>query len=216
MKLLVSGCSMTHGAELYNNFMHPNNVKLSYSQHIADALGIENLNVALSASSNEYIFHSLIENILAHDDIHSVIVMWTTTGRKYWKCNNRHYFVNGNFASSMVDPVNFEMHDKESNGVWITGDSDDIVNQLSQHLPFFITNYYDHYEEYRKLQHYSESLKALCDTKNLKLIELNFLTVDTVCPGVLDKQRHPDAIEHKMIAEYILNTYYEHNLGPLC
>ena len=36
MKLLVSGCSVTHGCELYNGFMHPENIKLSYSQHLAN------------------------------------------------------------------------------------------------------------------------------------------------------------------------------------
>lgn len=36
MKLLVSGCSVTHGYELYNGFMHPENIKLSYSQHLAN------------------------------------------------------------------------------------------------------------------------------------------------------------------------------------
>lgn len=209
MKLLVSGCSMTHGAELYNNFMHPNNVKLSYSQHVADRLGIENLNVAMSAGSNEHIFHSLVENILAHDDIHSVIVMWTTTGRKYWKCNNRHYFVNGNFASSMIDPVNFEMHDKKSNGAWITGDSDEIVDRLSQHLPFFVTDYYDEKEELEKLNHYKETVKALCDTKGLNLINLDFSTIHNVCPGALSQRDHPNADEHKKLAEHILSNYYD-------
>ena len=58
-KLLVSGCSMTHGAELYNGFMHPENIKLSYSQHLANMLDCELINVALSAGSNEYIFHSI-------------------------------------------------------------------------------------------------------------------------------------------------------------
>jgi hypothetical protein len=85
MKLLVSGCSITHGAELYNNFMHPENIKKSYSAHLAKILDVDLINVAMSAASNEYIFHSLLEEIKKNNDLHSVIVMWTTSGRLYWK-----------------------------------------------------------------------------------------------------------------------------------
>lgn len=202
---------MTHGAELYNNFMHPNNVRLSYSQHIADALGVENLNVAMSAGSNEYIFHSLVESILTHDDIHSVIVMWTATGRKYWKCNDRHYFILGDHAASMVDPVNFEMHDKESNGVWVIGDSDEIVDRLSKNHKFFVTDYFDHSEEFKKLNHYRESIRTLCNLKNIKLIDLDWGSYP-IFRDLMLKGKHPTADQHKEIAECILSDYYDHKI----
>lgn len=208
MKLLVSGCSMTHGAELYNGFMHPNNVKLSYSQHVADALGVENLNVAMSAGSNEYIFHSLMENILNHDDIHSVIAMWTTTGRKYWKCNGRHYSLVGNSALSMVDLVNFKRHDKGTNGPNIVGDSAEIVDVLEKHIPFFVTNYYDHNEELKKLNHYQESLKSLCKLKNIKLINLDWTSYPSFV-NLMMTGKHPTADKHKELAKHILSNYYD-------
>jgi hypothetical protein len=205
MKLLVSGCSMTHGAELYNNFMHPENIKLSYSQHLADRLNLELLNIALSASSNEYIFHSIIEELGKNNDIHSVVVMWTTTGRLYWKNKGRHYFFLGNFASSMIDPVNFEMHDLTVNDCWFTGDNDQIVSQISKFHKFVVTDYFDHNEETKKLKHYQTALKNICDNQNIKLIDIDwdFAGID------YRRGKHPTKEEHKLIADKIYKVYYE-------
>lgn len=205
--LLVSGCSITHGAELYNGFIHPENIKLSYSQHLADQLNCNLLNVALSAGSNEYIFHSLMDNI-DQQDIHSVIVMWTTTGRLYWKNNNRHYFFMGTFASSMVDLINFKMHDKKVNNCWFTGDNDDIVETISNAHKFFVTNYFDYTEEQKKLTHYSKALKSACLERKLKLVELTIESFD-ITNNCMKIGRHPTADEHKQLAESIYRKYYE-------
>jgi hypothetical protein len=208
MKLLVSGCSITHGAELHNNFMHPENVKKSYSQHLANKLDLELLNVALSAGSNEYIFHSTVEKIQKNNDIDSVLVMWTTTGRLHWKCNNRHYFISGNFASSMIDLVNFKMHDKTVDGCWFTGDNDDIVNKLAETHKFFVTDYFDSNEELSKLKNYSMTLQALCNQKKIKLVELTWKDIDQI--GTWQSEgRHPNTIEHKDIADMVYKEYYE-------
>jgi hypothetical protein len=205
-KLLVSGCSITHGAELYNGFMHPENIKLSYSQHLANKLDCELINVALSAGSNEYIFHSIVDQIEKNNDIESVIIMWTTTGRLYWKCNNRHYFILGNFASSMVDLVNFEMYNKTVDDCWFTGDNDDILNKLAETHKFFVTDYFDRDEELSKLKNYSTVLRALCDQKKIKLVELTWKDIKEVWKI---GQTHPTASEHEKIADLIYERYYE-------
>lgn len=205
-KLLVSGCSVTHGAELYNGFMHPENIKLSYSQHLANRLNCELINVALSAGSNEYIFHSIVDQIEKNNDIESVIIMWTTTGRLYWKCNNRHYFILGNFASSMIDLVNFKMHDKKVDGCWFTGDNDDIVNKLSETHKFFVTDYFDSDEELSKLKNYSTVLSAVCAQKKIKLIQLTWEDIKEVWEI---GRTHPTASEHEKIADHIYGKYYE-------
>ena len=206
MKLLVSGCSITHGAELYNNFMHPENIKKSYSQHLANKLGLELLNVALSAGSNEYIFHSIVEQLQKNDDIDSVLVMWTTTGRIYWKCKNRHYFILGNFASSMNNLVNFKMHDKTVNDCWFTGDNNDIINKLAGVHKFFVTDYFDNNEELSKLKNYSTVLGALCAQKKIKLIQLTWEDIKEVWTL---GPTHPTASEHEKIADLIYEKYYE-------
>lgn len=208
MTLLVSGCSITHGAELYNTFMHPKNIELSYSAHLANKLKLPMINVALSAASNEYIFHSLIEQIDSNKDITSVLVMWTTTGRLYWKNKRRHYFMNGNFASSMVDLVDFKMHERTMGDCWITGDNDQIVDDLSTHYKFFIMNYFDDEQESIKLTHYRLALEAVCKNKNLKLVQLTWDSINDI--GLWSKEcRHPNSQEHIKIADMIYEKYYE-------
>lgn len=215
VKLLVSGCSVTHGTELYNKFMHPNNVKLSYSQHLADKLGCEVLNVAMPAASNEYIFHSLIKELTNRSDIHSVIVMWTSHSRLYWKCNDRHYFVLGNFASSMIDPVKFSegataRHENRLNGSWFTGDTSEVVDKLSGVHKFFVTDYFDDSDARQKLKHYKATLTALCQIKNIKLINIDWDYIANIS-DMTKSNRHPNAKEHEQIAELIYNDYYEIN-----
>jgi hypothetical protein len=204
--LLVSGCSMTHGAGLHNNFVHPENVKKSFSQHLANKLNCQLLNVALSAASNEYIFHSVIEQIKKIKNIHSIVVVWTTTGRLYWNSNGRHYFFLGNFASSMIDPVNFKMHDKTINGCWFTGDSDNIVDQISNAHQFFVTDFFNRIREMKLLADYKFALEEICKSRGLKLISLDWkgIEIDNV-PWI----RHPNAIEHEKIAELIYKKYYD-------
>jgi hypothetical protein len=205
--LLVSGCSITHGAELYNGFVHPENIKLSFSQHLAEKLNCDLLNVALSAASNEYIFHSLMKNILAGKNLHSVIVVWTGTDRLYWKTNNRHYFFLGNFASSMVDLVNFEMHDLHKNNCWFTGDNDEIVEKISNIHNFFVTDYFDHKRDCEKLLHYKFVLESVCKLFNIKLISLEWNDLNV---GIwLSEGRHPNKDEHKQIADLIYKNFYE-------
>jgi hypothetical protein len=199
---------MTHGAELYNGFMHPENVKLSYSHHLAKRLDLELVNVALSASSNEYIFHSIVEQIYKNNDIHSILVMWTTTGRLYWKTNNRHYFFHGNFASSMIDLVNFEMHDLTQNNCWYTGDSDDIVERIAAAHKFFVTDYFDDNEELKKFTYYKKVLHDLCLQKEIKLVSIDWNVLNLVDKSILNQGRHPNATEHKQLADLIYKTYY--------
>lgn len=207
-KLLVSGCSITHGAELYNNFMHPENVKNSFSQHLANKLNCELLNVALSASSNEYIFHSITQQIKNTNNIHSVVVVWTWPGRLYWNTNNRHYFMLGNFASSMIDPVNFQMHDKHINQCWFTGDNHDIVDRISKVHHFFVTDFFDQQREEQYLNDYQYALIEMCKSLNIKLVNLSVNDLANVGTWRI-QQRHPNANEHIEISELIYKKYYD-------
>lgn len=206
-KLLVSGCSITHGSELYNGFMHEENVKRSYSAYLSRALDTELVNVALSGASNEYIFHSIMDNLHSISNIHSVVVMWTSNERLYWKNQNRHWFVLPNWASSMVDLVNFEMHDKLKHGAWITGDNDQVVDELCDIYPFFIQNYFDSQEMAKKTQNYRRAIQAQCDAAQIKLVELtvNDLITNKLIPHI----KHPSDSEHESIAKFIMENYYK-------
>ena len=207
-KLLVSGCSITHGAELYNGFMHPENIKLSYSQHLANKLDCELINVALSAGSNEYIFHSIIGEISNQSDIYSVLVMWTTIGRLYWQSNNRHYFFNGRSATSLVDLVNFKHHRRDLPNYHLTSDSEETLNELNSVYKFIISNYFDYNQETKKLNHYRMALKSICLDRGIKLVDLTWQSNEIVSK-CMTSARHPTAGEHKQIANNIYKEYYE-------
>ena len=207
LTLLVSGCSVTHGAELHNGFMHEENVKRSYSAYLSRALDTDLVNVALSGASNEYIFHSIMDNLHSLDNIHSVVIMWTSLNRIYWKSNGRHWFVLPSWSSSMTDPFDFRMHDRTENGVWFTGDSDQVVDELSQAHSFFIRNYFDHKEMSKKIVNYSRAIQNVCANKKIKLVELN--TNDLLVHKLIPHIKHPSDSEHESIAKFILENYYE-------
>jgi hypothetical protein len=208
-KLLVSGCSITHGAELHNGFMHEENIKRSYSAYLSRALDTELVNIALSGASNEYIFHSIIDNLHTLDNIHSVVIMWTSPNRLYWKNQGRHWFMLPNWASSMQDPFNFKMHDRLVHGAWITGDNNQVVDELCNIYPFMVQNCFDHNEMTKKTVNYQQAIKAICDVKQIKLVQLNIN--DLLSNQLMTHMKHPSDSEHESIAKFILENYYENN-----
>jgi hypothetical protein len=187
--------------------MHEENVKRSYSAYLSRALDTDLVNVALSGASNEYIFHSIMDNLHSLDNIHSVVIMWTSLNRIYWKSNGRHWFVLPSWSSSMTDPFDFRMHDRTENGVWFTGDSDQVVDELSQAHSFFIRNYFDHKEMSKKIVNYSRAIQNVCANKKIKLVELN--TNDLLVHKLIPHIKHPSDSEHESIAKFILENYYE-------
>jgi hypothetical protein len=222
--LIAAGCSVTHGADTFNSFMHPENVKYSYPNLVAEDLGIELLSVALSGASNDYIFHSTIEAINSTDDIHSVIVAWTSITRLHWINEGRHWFFNPGWACSVVDPVNFEPSGRKLGPVWLCGDNDQVLDDLGLQHKFLINNYLRNFKWlFQKLKNYSQTINALCDQKGIKLVELSaFGTFNTKHNNVdyighpIDingvwrtrGNAHPSIEEHKVIAQQILEKFY--------
>jgi hypothetical protein len=205
MKFLVSGCSFTHGADLVNGFMSPENIKQSFSAELATCLNLELVNVALSGGSNEYIFHSIVEEIEKYSDVEKVLVVWTYQNRLYWKCNNRHYFMLPSWASSMVDLENFKMHDKQIGDLWITGDSHLIVDMLLDTHKFFVNNYFDSSELSKKQAHYEICLENLCSQKN---IHYSSLHANDIFKFLKVHPHHLTVDEHKQAAQFIYNKFY--------
>lgn len=205
MKFLVSGCSITHGAELFNGFMSPENVKQSFSAELANRLNLNLLNVALSGGSNEYIFHSVINALNQNSDIEKVLVVWTNHARLYWKSNNRHYFILPLWASSMVDLENFIMHDKKVNDLWVTGDNPDIIETMISAHEFFVRNYFDDSELSMKQSHYELCLKHLCQQKN---IQYSSISVSDIFRALKILPHHLTVDEHKQAAQYIYDKFY--------
>lgn len=207
-KLIVSGCSMTHGAELFHPFMHQKNIELSYSRYISDLLDCDLINVALSGGSNEYIFHSIIEALNKNQNIHSVIVMWTTFGRLYWKNNDRHYFITSNYASSMLSFNEGMKFETIGNKYKISSDAADMVSKLDSIYKFLITDYFSTTEENKKLIHYKTALTSICATKQIKIIHLDWSSTE-ITKSCMMNGKHPTINEHKEIAKIIYKRYYE-------
>lgn len=209
--LLVSGCSVTHGAELFHPFMNPENVKLSYSHYLAENLDCQLVNVALCAGSNEYIFHSLVENLQKLDNIHSVVVMWTWPSRLWWQNNDRHYFVLPDYSSSFKEFYDYPDRSRVVNGCSFSGDTEEAIQTMIKLHSLLISEYFDIKEMNRKLDHYRISIKAICESKQIKLIDLSvddFIKIGTW----RHEKRHPNALEHKEMFEIIFKKYYDTQL----
>jgi len=220
--LLVSGCSLTHGCEIYNSFMHPKNVEGSYSQLIADKLDLKLKNVALSGGSNDWIFTSLMEQIRKLDNIHSVIVAWTGLSRFTWTHKERFWMMCGPWATSIerVSPDGMEFPDWRRNinegGVWFNTDDLDCLEDLKKHHKLFVEHYLNDFVGLReKLLSYSLALRSTCESAGIKLVELAAYQ-EAKIPGAYyignnaawRKQSHPDHEGHKNIAEEILSKFY--------
>ena len=78
MTILAFGCSIMHGAETVTGHQNIENTKYSYSQLIADHMGVDCINYAVCGMSNEGIFHSFLDNVEKHNDI-----MVLTTGQSF-------------------------------------------------------------------------------------------------------------------------------------
>jgi hypothetical protein len=89
-KAIILGCSHATGAEIWsepnNNIQHPvmqveYGAKNSYPVLLADALGYESINHAISGGSNDAMFRVLLEQIDGLTDQDIVIACWTGCDR---------------------------------------------------------------------------------------------------------------------------------------
>lgn len=219
-KLLISGCSFTHGCETHNAFMHVKNVEQSYSSHLAKLLNVDLDNRALSGASNDYIFFSLVKEIRNTNSstIHSVIAAWTNVNRLTWRCNDRYWMFNVPWSASVKqlsqDGLTFEpwAENIQIKDVSFNVDDVDYLGSLVNAHEFLSRNYLtDTYELATKSLIYSEALRAICQTKNIKLFELQVYPTAPHFPGYRLKtkhQGHPTAQEHQKIAQELYQEFY--------
>lgn len=203
-KIIVSGCSITHGAETVNGFMHPDNVKHSYSFHLSQWLGVDLSNVALSGSSNDYILHSLIDQIDKNDpeQIHSVLAAWTSVNRLHWINKGRHWFFIPGWASSMNNLYDWNFYQHPNSQAFITGDSQEILDILNNQHRFFIDNYLDDAVFLNKrLSDYKSLLQSYCDIRHIRLVQIDIL-------DYWSKKTHPNAEDHLALAHKLHKDFF--------
>lgn len=209
-KLIVAGCSFTHGAELDHPYMSERNIELSWSQYIADHLDCELVNIALSACSNDWIFHRTIDAITQKNDIHSVIVCWTYPGRFTWRADGSIYHLQSSFFCAHKDPFNFRPiydYNNAPKGTLIRSESQEHADELGAMHPYMIRNFIDPGEFTENQKRYQVSLTALCIQKNIKLVHTHPMHYKDI--GTFDREgRHPNAEEHVEISKRIIQEFY--------
>jgi len=124
--LYVNGCSHSAAAEAVNkhawacddgtlwdmgNAPHPDNLAVSYGQHVADALGCDLICEASSGGSNDRTIRTTLDWIENNRDKLSntfMILQWTTWEREEWFYGSKYWQVN----ASGTDTVPIELEDQ--------------------------------------------------------------------------------------------------------
>ena len=207
-KLIVAGCSFTHGAGTHDPYMHERNIELSYSQYIADQLDCDNHNIAMSACSNDWIFHRTVDKISQGGDIHSVIVCWTYSTRMTWRANGTIYNLHPTFFCAHDNPLNFKKFDADAPpDMLIRAESQSHADEMKDMHPYVIRNMIDEGEFKENQKRYSKTLQAFCQQKRIPLYEthpMNYFNIGTFHT----EGRHPNAKEHIAIGKRIIQEFY--------
>ena len=229
LKIVASGCSITHGCELVSPWYDPANAELAYPNLIGKFLNLPVENLALPAASNEHVFHSLVEYIRTHNStgIHSIIAGWTFRDRIYWKVGSRHWWFNSQGATTMAQKLKDHPNItriSNADGTFKTDDQQ-LLTDLQQAFKFFVNYYFEPTmpflypgddENGKKLHHYTTALTALCESKKIKLVHVDcanndFLSMPrlreiiTIIPAL---NKHPNKEEHATIAKFIYENCY--------
>ena len=207
-KLIVAGCSFTHGAGTHDPYMHERNIELSYSQYIADQLDCDNHNIAMSACSNDWIFHRTVDKILQGGDIHSVIVCWTYSTRMTWRANGTIYNLHPTFFCAHANPLDFKKFDADApQDTLIRAESKSHADEMKNMHPYVIRNMMDDAEFKENQKRYSKTLQAFCQQQRVPLYETHPMNYFDI--GTFHKEgRHPNAEEHVIIGKRIMDQYY--------
>lgn len=218
MTILAFGCSVMHGAELVTGYQNPENTKYSYSQLVANHLGVDCKNYAVCGLSNEGIFHSFFDNIEKHKDITLVMIGWTSCVREYWEFEGRKWFIIPSWCHTTknIHSPNLFFKDYVDQDVnlnpRVCADEKEYLDILSDQYNFLMRHKFDFGEYKKKTMHYIKSIEEYCKSKNIKLVETCCL-VDL--PGMINLNNvgkwrqgmgHPTLDDHKQIAEQILLT----------
>jgi len=208
-KIIVAGCSFTHGAGTDHPYMSKRNIELSYSQYIADQLHCDNHNIAMSACSNDWIFHRTVDKILQGGDIHSVIVCWTYSARMTWRSNGNIYNLHPTLFCAHKNPMNFQkFYDGDApKGTLVRAETREHADELSDMHPYVVRNMVDDAEFQENQKRYSKTLQAFCQQQNIVLHETHPMNYRNI--GTFHKEsRHPNAEEHVEIGKRIMDQYY--------
>jgi len=209
MKSLVVGCSITHGSELVSDIYHPLNVEHTYANKLSRYLGFEPNNIAIPGNSNESIFHEAVENLNGHD---LLIVGWTSLFRETWTNKNKSYYFNPTWGCAVDDLTMPDIFVETKNQVKFVSSDNNMLSELQEYHRLLMLYKFNDELLTKRVTHYRECLKALCNRSNIKYIDIclienifndsAFYSTNVNCYG-----RHPDKKQHQDIMNLILEFY---------
>lgn len=219
MTILAFGCSVTHGAELVHPDQHKDNTKFSYPNLIADALGVDCINLAKCGNSNERIFHDVISTVSMPEylNVKTIVVGWTSTVRESWIADGREWFFIPSWcATTATGKFNYfkDYTDADINlHPRLCADDDRYLTPLAQIYESFMRYKFDISEYETKKLHYINSIRRFCESQGIKLIETSCMGDVSDIQFNLDKfgtwrhgLGHPTRQDHEQIAQQILLT----------
>ena len=222
MTILAFGCSIMHGAETVTGHQNIENTKYSYSQLIADHMGVDCINHAVCGMSNEGIFHNFFDTIEKHTDISMVLIGWTSHVREYWRCEGRDWFVIPSWCATTTDvntPHEFftdYIDDNIDQHPRICSDNLDYMPPLGQLYELLLRYKFDPIEYAKKTKTYTKAVKEYCKSKNIRLIETSAMMeppadISMVNLNYVGNWRktlgHPTREEHQEIAKQLIEIY---------
>jgi hypothetical protein len=212
-KLLAAGCSITHGLETVSNGYDMANTEFSYAKYLAEYYQAEYCNVAYPGASNEMIFHRTVEHLTTQHYTHCV-VGWTSLHREAWEKDNVVWTFNLNYGQCSDNNVVELPFIKRHPIANLSANRKELVSQVLQFWETInIKLLNDSLNQ--KIKHYRTTIQLLCQTKNIKLIELS--VVDNDQDDLFNLKnigtwfntvRHPTRDEHKIFYQNLIN-YYE-------
>lgn len=209
-KLLVAGCSITHGHETVVGNYDIRNTQYSYAKYVADHLGAEYQNVSYPGASNEFIFHRAMEE-LASGNYTDCLVAWTSLHRDAWEKDSLKWTFNLNYGAC-TDISSTELPFVKTHK--IAKFHSNVRERLNEVVSYWdtlrIRVLNDDLE--KKLKHYRLAIKSVCDTKNVRLVEINALpnseVLYTLSGSWLNRGVHPTKAEHRAMAEKLIESQY--------
>jgi hypothetical protein len=209
--MLTAGCSIAHGQGTIIDQYDKNNYRYSYPNLIAQLLGINCDNFSIPAASNEFIFHSIIENLYFKNYTHC-LVAWTALGRDAWSSGNEIWCANLHHAAylNLDKPIDLFVEDKA-----VSNDPIMLQKLLKYHEALPIKLASD--DQLRKLKHYSSLITEICRVKNINLVQVSSLTNGLNCHLITQSlmasreknSTHPNKIAHQYWANEIYQKFYD-------
>lgn len=172
-KLLASGCSITHGLGTVSNYYDLANIEFSYAKIVADSISAEYVNVAHPGASNEFIFHKTVGQLLKNEFTHCLIG-WTSMYREAWEKDDIIWTFNLNYGSCRDYNSKESLFIKQHPVAKIHSNIKNNLNDVLRYWEVFTRKILtDNLDE--KLQHYRDTIKFICNIKNIHLVEISAL-----------------------------------------